>query len=342
MRKQIILSAICLFLAGCNFGRAGSTVPPIPGKAGPSASGKFCGDGVCDGPENAGSCPQDCASATAQVTETAPQAGSFLPGPEEDTYWMVNPASGAKLFVVVSYPEGGGDSPLAAIIMIPGGLGAKDLENGTDSDTVRLAAAGYAVIQFDADGRGSSGGNEDYNGFVHQDGLAALILAAGQIPRVDPARLGVISRSYGVTMAAGTLGRHPDLPVRFYIDWEGPADRYYTTSGCTGVNHGIEWPACSDSAFWSEREAVNFIGSARIPYQRIQSAKDHVQSTNAHAVDMINAAVRGGVPWVRLNDGPVNQTYDPAHPPEMFPDTIDRQLADLFVRYAGELFSLEW
>jgi hypothetical protein len=67
-----------------------------------------------------------------------------------------------------------------------------------------------------------------------------------------------------------------------------------------------------------------------------------VQNTNAHAVDMINAAVRGGVPWVRLNDGPVGQTYDPAQPPEMLPDTIDRQLADVFIQYAGELFAMEW
>jgi hypothetical protein len=67
-----------------------------------------------------------------------------------------------------------------------------------------------------------------------------------------------------------------------------------------------------------------------------------VQNTNAHAVDMINAAVRGGVPWVRLNDGPAGQTYDPALPPERLPDTVDRQLADVFVQYSGELFHPEW
>ncbi|MBN1438980.1 MAG: hypothetical protein JW929_06170 [Anaerolineales bacterium] len=307
-----------------------------------AASDKRCGDGVCSGPENAESCPQDCAPGGAAPSSGGAQNGSFSAGTKENTYWMVNPASGADLYIVVSYPPGGGDSLLPAVIMVPGGLGAKDLDNGTDTDAARLSAAGYAVIQFEADGRGSSGGEEDYNGFVHQDGLAALILAAGQIPRVDSSRLGLISRSYGVTMAAGALGRHPTLPIRFYIDWEGPADRNYTTSGCTGITHGIDWPPCADEAFWAEREAVEYIGAARIPYLRIQSAADHVQSTNAHAVDMVNAAVQGGVPWVRLNDYPAGQTYDPAAPPEMLPDSADRQLSELFIRYAGELFALEW
>jgi hypothetical protein len=67
-----------------------------------------------------------------------------------------------------------------------------------------------------------------------------------------------------------------------------------------------------------------------------------VQNTNAHAVDMINAAVRVGAPWVRPNDGPAGQTYDPALPPERLPDTVDRQLAAVFIRYAGELFELDW
>jgi hypothetical protein len=67
-----------------------------------------------------------------------------------------------------------------------------------------------------------------------------------------------------------------------------------------------------------------------------------VQNTNAHAVDMINAAVRVGAPWVRLIGGPVGQTCDPALPPERLPDTVDRQLAAVFIRYAGELFELDW
>jgi hypothetical protein len=335
MRTWMLFLGTALLPAGCNLNVSGTGAP-----------GKKCGDGICDGPETSNSCPQDCASPGEPTAALLPsggdaQAGSLSTGPRENTYWMTNPASGAKLFVTVSYPPSGGDLPLPAVILVPGGLGAQDSANKPGADADGSSAAGYAVIQFDADGRGSSGGGEDYNGFIHH-GLAALILAAGRIPRVDPARVGVLSRSSSVTTAAGALGRHPDLPVRFYIDWEGPGDRSYTTSGCTGVNRGIDWPPCGDDAFWPEREAVEFIGAVRAPYLRIQSAKDHVQSTNAHAVEMINAAVRGGAPWMRLNDYPEGQTYDPVNPPAMLPDSVDGRLPGLFAAYVRELFALEW
>ena len=85
---------------------------------------------------------------------------------------------------------------------------------------------------FDPDGRGLSVGVEDYDGFIHQDGLAEIIRFSASLPEVDPERIGVISFSYGVTMAAGALARYPDLPVRFLIDMEGPADRN-DTGGCS-------------------------------------------------------------------------------------------------------------
>jgi hypothetical protein len=204
-----LLPFLSAVLIGCNLGGLASSAPTPTVRSEAAVSEQRCGDGVCDGPESADTCPADCPAAP---------AGEISSGTEENTFRMVNPASGAQLYIVVTYPEGGSPGPLPAIVLIPGGLGTKEPLNGTDPDAVSLAAAGYAAIQFDADGRGATLGEEDYNGFIHQDGLAALILAAGQIPGVDPDRLGVISRSYGVTMAAGALGRHPDLPVRFYID----------------------------------------------------------------------------------------------------------------------------
>ncbi len=63
----------------------------------------------------------------------------------------------------------------------------------------------------------------------------------------------------------------------------------------------------------------------RVPYQRIQAEKDHVQPDNAQAILMVNNAVNGGVPWVRLNDEAPNQTYDPANPPAMLPESMDRR-----------------
>lgn len=165
-------------------------------------------------------------------------------------------------------------------------------------------------------------------------------MAAAGLPGLDTARYGLVSYSYGVTASTGALARYPGLPIDFYIDWEGPVDRNYTTTGCGGNRvDGIQWQSCSDNEWWSEREAVNFIGAADVPYQRIQSEEDHVQPNNDHAIDIVNAAVTGNVPWVRLNDYPPNQTYDKNNPPAMFPESEDRMLEQRVARYADEIIN---
>ncbi len=258
-----------------------------------------------------------------------------IPADAAQTYSVTNPTTNAKLHVQVFAPQDT-SKKYPALVLVPGGTG--DSKAFTD-DALRMASAGIVAITFDPDGRGKSTGQEDYNGHKQQDGLAAVVRFAATLPNVDAQKIGIATYSYGITMGSGALARHPDLPVKFLIDWEGPADRNYT-SGCSADNRGrIQWQPCSDNAWWSEREAVNFIGKIRVPYQRIQSEKDHVQPNNAHAVDMINAAIKGGVPWVRLNDYPPNQTYDPQSPPPMFPEQMDQQLAQTVIRYARELFT---
>lgn len=259
-----------------------------------------------------------------------------IPAGAAKTYAVTNPTTNAKLHVQVFAPQDAAGKKYPALVLVPGGPADS---NAFADDTLRMASAGIVAVTFDPDGRGKSTGQEDYNGYKQQDGLAAVIRFVATLPEVDAQQIGVATYSYGITMGSGALARYPDLPVKFLIDWEGPAGRNYTTTGCVANRPGgIQWQPCSDNAWWSEREAVNFIGKLRVPYQRIQSEKDHVQPTNAHAVDMINAAIKGGVPWVRLNDYPPNQTYDPKAPPPMFPEQMDRQLAQTAIRYAHELF----
>ena len=76
------------------------------------------------------------------------------------------------------------------------------------------------------------------------------------------------------------------------------------------------------------------IFNVRVPYQRVQSQTDHVQPNNNHAIDIVNAAVSGGVPWVRLNEYPPNQTYDVNNPPAMLEDALDKQVDTIIARYA--------
>jgi hypothetical protein len=270
---------------------------------------------------------------------TKPGANVTLPAIPESaakTYSVTNPTTNAKLHVQVFAPTDTAGKKYPALVLVPGGTGDS---GGMLDDAMRMASAGIVAVIFDPDGRGKSTGQEDYDGHKQQDGLAAVIRFAATLPEVDAQQIGIATYSYGITMGSGVLARYSDLPVKFLIDWEGPADRNYTTTGCGANRHGgIQWQPCSDNAWWSEREAVNFIGKIRVPYQRVQSEKDHVQPNNNHAIDMINAAIKGGVPWVRLNDYPPNQTYDTKSPPQMFPEQMDRQLAQTVIRYAQELF----
>lgn len=250
------------------------------------------------------------------------------------TCLVVNPTTNAKLHVQVLAPKNAGKSP--ALVLVPGGFGAS---GDFVDDAMRITNAGIVAVAFDPDGRGKSTGQEDFNGYKQQDGLAAIIRFTSTLPEVDAKQIGLVTYSYGITMGSGVLARYPDLPIKFLIDWEGPADRHYTTFCCRddGAGH-IKWQPSSDNAWWSEREAVNFIGTIRVPYQRIQSEKDHVQPSNQHAIDMISEAIKRGVPWTRLNDYPANQTYEVKNPPHMLPGAMDRQLVETVIQHAQELF----
>jgi pimeloyl-ACP methyl ester carboxylesterase len=256
------------------------------------------------------------------------------PGEETNSYWISNPTSGARLFVQVLYPGNWSGEELPTLVLIPGGAGTID-----PAKARRIVGHGFIVVFFDPDGRGASEGQEDLDGHIHQDGLTSVVQATPSIPGVDANRIGLVSFSYGVTMASGALARHADMPVRFLIDWEGPADRYDTTVGCT-PNQRIDFPDCSDDAAWSQREALTFIARVRVPYQRLQSETDHVQPDVSHAIDMVNAAVQGAAPWVRLNGLQPNQTYDPGNPPAMLPEKAHATLEEMIGRIAPELFSL--
>lgn len=306
---------------------------------------------------HAGENPRAQSNAVPFSTQPSPNVGgaSLTPAPlsspkgtpngKGESYTVTNPSSGAALAVQVFYPQNwDGQTKLPTLVLVPGGSGdsgaflRKPPQGSSTVDVI--TQAGYVAVIFDPDGRGKSGGTENYNGFIQQDGLAEVIRFAAALPGVDSANIGLVTYSYGITMGAGALARHPDLPVKFLIDWEGPANRN-DTGGCdsAGRGHLKDVASCTDESFWAEREASAFIGQIRVPYQRIQSQKDHVQPDNAHAILMVNNAVSGGVPWVRLNDDAPNQTYDPANPPAMLPDSMDRQKDALIVQYAAELFN---
>lgn len=268
------------------------------------------------------------------------------------------------------------DAPYPAVILIPGGINPGRMEvHGQDAKL--LAESGLVVVCFNAEGRQDtlasddllSEGEEDFNGFRHQDGLAAVIRYVSDLTYVDAANIGIKSQSYGITMAAGCLGRYPDLPIKYLVDGEGPPTSFVTCHGPRYLAGDMQkydtvlqifgrlatWQDDSPEnlAWWSEREAIRFIGGFRGQYLRLQATWDHAQPPeniaqtafyhqpegwpgggpawwhNKHTDDIVNAAVAGGVPWVRINlpsqHNAVNAIYDVSTRPTYLPGMLSEQ-----------------
>ncbi|MEW5797052.1 MAG: hypothetical protein AB1772_11915 [Candidatus Zixiibacteriota bacterium] len=250
--------------------------------------------------------------------------------------WLYNPTSGINIYTHVHRPiDFDRVRTYPGVVMVPGGSGA-----GSAFDISGLAMAvadsGFIVMHFDPDGRGLStnGGTyttEDYNGYIQQDGLLQAVRYVAALPEIDPARVGILSQSYGVTMASGVLARYPDdPPVRFLLDVEGPHNRTATAQ----VNGGHVPHDTADVVFWSEREADRFMRMARTQYLRLQTEIDHNPriTDNHHAVILINAATdqsyggEGKCPWTRVNTAAMNnpnRVYTIEQPPVWIPEGDD-------------------
>jgi hypothetical protein len=264
-----------------------------------------------------------------------------------------------------------GEFCFPAVILVPGGINPGRME-AYGAEAKLISEAGMVVITFNAEGRVDespddirSQGSEDYNGFRHQDSLCDLVRYTIQLPYVIPTNVGIKSQSYGITMAAGCAGRHPDLPIKYIVDGEGPPnsfvtchepraldddpsnDKHETVLGILGHYSTHRDASPENIAFWEEREADRFIGDFRGRYLRLQAEWDHSQPPeipneiptfhlpplwwqNKHTTDIVNIAVEGGVPWVRVNlpeqGNQVNAVYDLEHPPTYLPGLLADRL----------------
>jgi len=259
-----------------------------------------------------------------------------------ETLWVVNPTTGCSLYVHIHRPvEAGPSAQVPAVVLVP------DLSSaGTTFDSLAdfTATEGFAVLHFDADGRGRSGGTEDYDGYRQQDGLAACLESLAVRNYVDSENMGIYSRGYGIVMATGMVARHATPRVKFLMDWEGPSDRYQTSSDSGGH---VPVPVDSD-AFWVEREASRFIKSVPGAYLRYQSATDHTGriADNHHAIALIDSATATGhggsgiAVWTRVNDSVMNSrnhTYSVSDPPLWTRETEDRNRICREILYLHEL-----
>lgn len=233
-----------------------------------------------------------------------------------------NPASGARLAVVAIVPEGQGPYPL--VVLVPGGLSGGETYFGGPGIARRLAGLGYAVVHVDPDGRGKSQGVEDYDGAIHQEGLAAVIVRAAADLPVDPYSIVVAGFCFGATMAAGALARHPDLPIRLFLDWEGPANRDEVRAGARVLGWAFP-PESEADGWWEDREELALIEGVGAPYQRVEGSPNHLRLEPSRCLDVVGRAVgrtaRDGrpAPWTRLNGNQTNHLWTVGDPPRWLP-----------------------
>lgn len=285
------------------------------------------------------------------VLEISPGRGTVWQYPNTvqvlaETLQIYNPSSECSLYVHVHRPAyAGPDNQVPGVVLVPGltDPGTVFDEDGFADD---IASDGFVVMHFDPEGRGKTGTYpENYCGYVHQDGLRKCLEKLASRTDVDRDAIGLMTFDDGVTMATGTIARHRQAPqAKFLLDYEGPADRYQTSTDSGGH---IPVPVDSE-AFWVEREAARFIKQAPCIYLRMQTAQDGHSggSGNKHCIALIDSATHtafggsGMAVWTRVNDSVMNepnQTYTIYHPPRYIPDAHEIQNGFRYLLYLHEL-----
>jgi hypothetical protein len=265
-----------------------------------------------------------------------------------DSFFVRNPATGLQLFVHVHRPTLTSADPVPAVVLVPDGILPGSYFDSTGLADL-IAANGFAVMHFDVDGRGRSDVfPEDYCGRVNQEGLKACIEALAGLSYVDTARIGILTEGYGITLAVGMLaGPATPPPVRFLVDFEGPADRYQS---CIDSGGAVPVPVIDDS-FWQVREAVRYMSRVACHYLRVQTAEDHNPHIrdNRHCIALIDSATSGGLldhgisPWTRVNDSAMNEPnrfYTVEDPPVWIPEAGEAYTPIRYLLYLRELLGL--
>ncbi len=302
--------------------------------------------------------------------------------PEKDAYitiveeFDIVAPSGNRIYAMIRRPDPAiyADLCFPGVILVPGGINpGRMLALGQEAKL--LAGSGMVVVTFNAEGRVDdtpddirSEGEEDFNGYRQQDGLCAIAQYVMELPYVIANNVGIASQSYGITMAAGCVARHPEIPIKYLVDGEGPPYSFVTCHGPRFLAGDLKkyetvkeifgrlatWQddSAENLAWWSEREAINFIGDFRGYYLRLQATWDHAQPPeneveittynhpegwtgggpawyhNKHTSDIVNAAVAGGVPWVRVNLSQQGNAINASYDSENMPIFLPGQLAD--------------
>lgn len=266
---------------------------------------------------------------------------------KREEIWLTN-ASGYRIHSEVHGPDD--DQVRPGVVLVPGRdqPGSIFCGAGYLLTADELAFRGFRVLHFDPVGRGRSWGHDDFCGTEGQDSLRAALDCFVARRDVANHRVGVVSFSMGLALAAPVLAREGvRLGLRFLLDWEGPADRDAIIRGGPLPPAARTSLAASPAEFWEMREPVHWVGQIPCDYIRVQARSDHGNKRGvSNSLELVARATRGlarssrlntnerdvawradqadGLAWAPSGAGPLNR---------LLVATIDEGLADVVGRH---------
>jgi len=179
---------------------------------------------------------------------------------------------GVELEAGILRPVGGGCWP--GVVYVPPGF-EPGLVEWDEASSAVIAGAGVVIAVYDPRGRGASGGEEDYGGARQQDDLAAITSWLASRDDVDPERVLIRSRSFGVVHAAGALERHPELAPFGLVDIEGPGLLPEDLDYAAQFSRDHLYEIADGDEWWEERSPAQHLESFSGHYRRVQAKSDH-------------------------------------------------------------------
>lgn len=210
------------------------------------------------------------------------------------------PARDGRQIPAYVYRPSGGSGPIGVVMVVHGGPALQERSSYSNDGFLQyLVALGMAVVAPNI--RGSGGYGMAYQQLSHQDwgggDLRDLADAAGWLQRqpwVDPARIGLVGRSYGGFAVLSCVSRLPEVNWAAAAVWCGPSNLVtFTRSqppGWRAQTVVLVGDPDTQADFLMSRSPVAYVHQIRTPLLVIQGGND--PRVPKHESDQIVAQLR--------------------------------------------------
>jgi dipeptidyl aminopeptidase/acylaminoacyl peptidase len=194
------------------------------------------------------------------------------------------PAQDGSQIPAYLYRPAGDAQPLGVVLAIHGGPPAQE-RPGYSQDGFFQFLASQGIAVFAPNVRGSTGYGIAYEKRSYRDwggqdlaDFADAVEYLRKQPWVDPARIGLVGRSYGGFAVLSCISRLPQYEWAAAVDWCGPAN-LVTFTRCQPPTWRSKVAAMigdpdTDAEFLMSRSPVSYVDQIRTPLLVIQGAND--------------------------------------------------------------------